>query len=640
MKKLFLSIIFVLFSFFTFSQKDKAIIDSLKLRLQENLSDTLRAKIYSDLTWYYKEYSVDSALNYGAKGIDLLKKLNIQPLLAQQYSDIAGVYMIKGDTKLSEYYFKEALMLRKELKDTLGVAKISANLSAYYTQNMKLDSAMVYAIDAMEIFEDKGILNYANIVKSNVATLYQTMRNYDKALEYHFQVIEYAKEVKNDNLAGKIYNNIANVYYYSNQIDKAIEYYEIAVTYARKTENYYNLGSCLNNLTGIYFDLGDVEKGIATAKEALKYETYLNSNMQIASLNFTLGEQYFRLNRLKLAKLHLNKSLQYYDENENTQKVGQIFNFLSIIYAFENNQKLAIRSKVKSDSLLEVYFESKSNKDIKELEVKYQTEKKEKELLKTEAEKATAELNLNQQRQLTYGLFAGLALILLLGYSLFQRNKRKHAFSIAQQKEEGLQAIIQAEENERTKIARELHDGVVQQIGSVILKSRSILENLKAIDQPESKELLKSLEDSNQDLRNISHQMMPRALNELGIVASLQDLLDGSLGLVNIKSKFEHFNISERLPEKVEITIYRVVQELINNIIKHSKATEVNVQLFKTGNDAILILEDNGIGMSGTKAKKGIGLLNISSRLDMVKGQVNFEPSPQSGTLVTVKIPV
>jgi signal transduction histidine kinase len=134
--------------------------------------------------------------------------------------------------------------------------------------------------------------------------------------------------------------------------------------------------------------------------------------------------------------------------------------------------------------------------------------------------------------------------------------------------------------------------------------------------------------------------MMPRALKESGIITALQDLLDGSLALVNITSQFEHFNISERLPQKVEITIYRVAQELLNNIIKHSKASEVNVQLFKTGYDVILIVEDNGVGMAEAKVKKGIGLLNISGRLDMVNGQVNFEPSPQSGTLVTIKIPV
>ena len=223
---------------------------------------------------------------------------------------------------------------------------------------------------------------------------------------------------------------------------------------------------------------------------------------------------------------------------------------------------------------------------------------------------------------------------------LIQKYEQEKNDAIVKEKENGLKALIDAQEEERSKIARELHDGVVQQIGSVILKSRNMLSKLNLLGSKESQELLKSLEDSNQDLRNISHQMMPRALKELGIIPALNDLLEGSLALSNIKYSLEHFNIKERLPKKIEVTIYRIIQELINNIIKHSKADEVSVQLFNTNNTAILIVEDNGVGFSSKESKKGIGLLNISSRLDLVKGDVNFEPSPKSGTLVTIKIPL
>lgn len=224
-------------------------------------------------------------------------------------------------------------------------------------------------------------------------------------------------------------------------------------------------------------------------------------------------------------------------------------------------------------------------------------------------------------------------------YFLLMKENTNYQLAIIKEKEKGMQAMIQAQENERTRIARELHDGVVQQIGSVILKSRNALSRLNLLETLESQEILKSLENSNQDLRNISHQMMPRALNELGLLAALEDLLHGSLVYKNIKVNFEHFNINERLPNKIEITLYRIIQELVNNIIKHSEASKVDIQLFKSNGNVILIVEDNGIGISRTN-KKGIGLLNINNRLDMVNGKVNFEPSPESGTLVTIKIPL
>ncbi|KGL61847.1 sensor histidine kinase [Polaribacter sp. Hel1_85] len=225
-------------------------------------------------------------------------------------------------------------------------------------------------------------------------------------------------------------------------------------------------------------------------------------------------------------------------------------------------------------------------------------------------------------------------------YYLMMKQNIDYQKAIIKEQERGLQAMIEAQENERGRIARELHDGVVQQIGSVILKSRNILSKMNLLHTKDSQELLDSLENSNKDLRTISHQMMPRALKELGITSALNDLLENSLSYKNITFTFEHFNIKERLPKKIEITIYRIVQELLNNIIKHSKATEVSLQLYNANNVIILIVEDNGIGFTSENNKKGIGLLNITSRLDMVNGNVNFEPSPKSGTLVTIKIPL
>ncbi|MCG1037486.1 tetratricopeptide repeat-containing sensor histidine kinase [Polaribacter sargassicola] len=627
-------------SFLINAQNKKLLIDSLKVKLNTKIDDATKAKILGDLTWHYKEFSIDSALKYGNQGLDFIKKINNKPALAQQYSDVAGVYLIKGDTKLSEAYYKKSLYIRKELKDTLGVAKISANLSAFYTQYQKLDSAMIYAIKAISFFEKKELLNYANIVKSNLASIYENMRNYEKSLQYNFEVLEYANSINDDNLKGKLYNNIANAFYFSKDLPKSIEYYKKAIYYAKKTENYYNLGSCLNNLAGIYFDINEIEKGIKTAEEAIKNKNYLNSELQKASLNYTLGEQYFKLKKINKSKTHFLNSLLFYDKTVNTQKVAQIHNFLSVIYALENKMNLSIQSKIKSDSLLEIYADFKSNKELKELETKYQTEKKEKELLQTRTEKAETELILSKTKNWVYILLVILAIAAGTFFAINQRNKRKVQEQILAQKERGLKAIIDAQEEERSKIARELHDGVVQQIGSVILKSRNIFSKNNLIDQKESKELLESLENSNQDLRNISHQMMPRALKDLGIIPALNDLLEGSLGLSNIKYSLEHYNINDRLPQKIEVTIYRITQELINNIIKHSKADEVSVQVFDTNDAIILIVEDNGVGFSSNKSDKGIGLLNISNRLDLVNGNVNFEPSPKSGTLVTIKIPL
>ena len=258
--------------------------------------------------------------------------------------------------------------------------------------------------------------------------------------------------------------------------------------------------------------------------------------------------------------------------------------------------------------------------------------------------------------ELWFKLLLALIIILVIGYITNYFSKRKfvkrvHEIELQQkyedekskaimlEKDKGLKAMIQAQENERGRIARDLHDGVVQQIGSVILKARSFVDKYSPKEKGKANTFLQDLENSNQELRNISHQMMPRALKDLGMISAISDMLENSLTYSKIDYQFEHFNIDSRLPGRIEVTVYRITQELINNIIKHSNANHVNVQLFKADDDVILIVEDDGVGIK-KKESDGIGLLNISSRVDMMQGTVNFEPSPNSGTLVTVKIPI
>lgn len=217
------------------------------------------------------------------------------------------------------------------------------------------------------------------------------------------------------------------------------------------------------------------------------------------------------------------------------------------------------------------------------------------------------------------------------------RKQHKHDQIRIEEQQKGLTAVIQAQEDERKRIAKDLHDGIVQQLGGLKLGLQKVFMDSET---EESNKLVSILDESAQELRELSHKMMPRSLSELGLVPALQDMLENSLGNTTIKYKFEHFGIEGRFAENIEIAIYRIAQELINNVIKHSKATAVNVQLFKTGNDVLLIVEDNGKGIDKIERKEGIGLINISSRLNTINGKVNFEPSPESGTLVTVKIPV
>jgi signal transduction histidine kinase len=134
--------------------------------------------------------------------------------------------------------------------------------------------------------------------------------------------------------------------------------------------------------------------------------------------------------------------------------------------------------------------------------------------------------------------------------------------------------------------------------------------------------------------------MMPRLLRENGLIPAVESLLDKTLSKTNIEYHFQQFGINGRLPENVEIGLYRIIQELIGNIVKHAKANEVNMQLSKAKNHLVLTVEDNGIGMPDDLRKRGMGLDNITSRTEALHGNYHYESTTGKGTISTVRIPI
>jgi signal transduction histidine kinase len=203
--------------------------------------------------------------------------------------------------------------------------------------------------------------------------------------------------------------------------------------------------------------------------------------------------------------------------------------------------------------------------------------------------------------------------------------------------------VITATEEERRRIAKDLHDGVVQGLTGLKLRIQNLVYGSEV-----PAELSKGLGETTElisrsidELRNISHRMMPRALSEMGLVPALNDMLDKTFFGSQTKWSFDHIGMEGiRLDELVEVNIYRIVQELVNNILKHADAGTVSVQLLKNATHLVLIVEDDGKGFDPTRSGDGIGVLNIHSRAQVLKGAVNFEPGPKTGTVVTLRVPV
>jgi signal transduction histidine kinase len=204
-----------------------------------------------------------------------------------------------------------------------------------------------------------------------------------------------------------------------------------------------------------------------------------------------------------------------------------------------------------------------------------------------------------------------------------------------------MNAVFQAQEEERRRIAKELHDGVGQTITAIRMNYQSLAT--KASEKefvPDFKKIEAMLDSAGKEVRNISHQMIPRELEQFGLIAAIEGMLNLNIEHAAIQYQFEHSGFTERIDAQIELVLFRILQELVSNVIKHSKAGSLNVQLVKLKSHVAVTVSDDGIGFDvEQKEKNGIGLLNIASRIDGVKGHLHYESAPGTGTTVTIRIP-
>jgi len=380
-----------------------------------------------------------------------------------------------------------------------------------------------------------------------------------------------------------------------------------------------------------------------------------NNKHELADAKIGLANNYLQSYLFRQALITSLEALNIARKNDFKDYEVKALNIIHCSYGKLGQNKKAYTYAMEYDRLKEALFEKEKVKSVYELEIKYETEKREnelliakaakaeteKDLLLTQNEKLETENTLSKTKNWIYFLIFIVLTVALTFFLILQTRKRRNQEEKLRMKESAFSAVIEAQETERNKIARELHDGVVQELGSIILKSRQYFKSNPDLNVSTTQELVNSLEKSAQDVRTISHQMMPRALVESGLVEAMEELLESSLKPTGITYSYDHFNLKDRLPKNIETTIYRIAQELINNILKHSKAENVHFQLFKQGKLLVLIVEDDGIGFLKNSKNKGIGTYNIESRLDLVNGSYHRESGPQSkGTVITVRVPL
>ncbi|WP_258100304.1 tetratricopeptide repeat-containing sensor histidine kinase [Marinoscillum pacificum] len=526
--------------------------------------------------------------------------------LAESTNNLGLIYNQLGTNDSAAYYLHESLFYRKLLGDSLEIASSLGNIGLMFSNNNDFEKAEEYLqkglaiklkIDAPKESLALSFLNLGLAIGNQNRNIEET-NLYRKALKLFLEI----NDLKG---ASMVYNNMAwNYQHVFNIPDSAIILYRQAIELRKNLKNILGTAQSTTNLAELYIQLGKKEEAIALLKESEKLALESGSKRE-----------------LYLVELNYSRFMESIGDHQEALSKHQ----------------LATSYK---DSMINMETQSK----IYNLQTKYETAEKEQEIANQQLELTEKESEIQAKRIQIGGLIGGLVILILFGFIFYNqyqaKQNQKLQLAILNEKERGFESVIQATEEERKRISKDLHDGIGQQLSALKMALTNIASNTSDEDQQEDLEMIiDQFSKSAEEVRQVSHQMMPRTLMDYGLVNAIEDLLQNSFKFSDIKYDFEHRLINERFDERIEISLYRVLQELINNIIKHSQASEISVQLIQNKGKLLLFVEDNGKGMNND-ASNGHGLLNIKSRLDMVKGTVNYEPSPSSGTSATISIPV
>ncbi|MCB9186813.1 MAG: sensor histidine kinase [Flavobacteriales bacterium] len=610
------------------------------------------ATTFNDLIWVYVFNQPDSAVYFSQRGLNWIEEHDDDSLLASIYNRVGVAYDIRSIPDSALYFYNLALTEARKKNNLVTEAGALNNIGLIHWNNGELEQAIDHYIRAAEKFEHVGNLMGLGNTYNNIGIILFEDEQVEKSMRYYRQALKIRFQTDHKTGIAATYLNISQLFSktYLNNSDSSIHYVQMAIPLYESVNDRYGLARAYRELADNYKSVERHKDALDAYQKALRIQLDLGNAEGYSSTYYNIAGAYRELRDPTNELAYLDSAQTLAEQHNDLSLLWKVYRTKARALGRIGRHKDAYPYWISYDNLKDSLVSAERSHQVQELETQYRTAQKDREIADKKIALTEAKLKLENRNKWIFGLLGGLISLILLGFAILQISRRKAQAekdaAIIAERERGLQAMIQATEDERKRIAKDLHDGIVQSLTGLSLR---LQKGFTMIKEPSEEQLtryeesISMLNDSIAELRNISHQMMPRALSDMGLIPAIQDMLEKSLGSTEIKYDFEHHKVEhERFPENLEVSLYRICQELVNNIIKHSEAKAVSVQLLKTKTHLVLVVEDNGKGFrfDDGASLNGIGLMNITSRAKAMNGEVNYQPSPGQGTVATIRIPL
>lgn len=571
-------------------------------------SDSVRiARAYIQLSAVQVELNdVDGSLGSSRKSLSYCLPINDTLLIFANYNNLGRVFTRKSQEDSAATYYLKAIHLCELKKDEPNLAVMYDNLGQVYLSDSSFENARSFFLKSLEINRRLGKNAKIAVNLTNLGRLASAESDLKGAIAYYDQVAEIYQNLTDSKGLANLYNNYGDAYFKKKDYSLALKYFDMAISGYTEIGDIRGLICAIGNKASVYSDNGRFDQAIQLTDSCLR-------------MSYREGIVEFRLSYLK------NMSGTYF-------KAGDYRN------AFEYQS----RYYTLKDSLYSIA----ETKTVTDLTLKYEKEKDQARILTLEKE------NLKRTNQRNATMFSAIGLsLLVLFVMLFLRQRAVKDRIIAEQKVKQLEEekklmaarfLVEGQEEERKRIARELHDGLGVLLSATKMQFTTIKDK-----SPENRPLIEKatqlLEQATGDVRKISHNMMPGLLTKLGFFEAVEDLFDNLNDAEDLVAECIINGEAERLPENKEIMLYRVIQEMVNNTLKHAEARNIRLQIDIHPDHLDISYSDDGKGFDiGKKMEsdtESIGLKSIQSRVNFLNGSLAMDSAPGSGVHYTMTIP-
>ncbi len=558
--------------------------------------------------------------------------------------DLAGIYnelaytfrYMSGDTTL--VYAQSAVKYALKHKDRKNEAEAYLNIAYVLKDRGQYQQAISYQLKALKLCELTGDEKKLAAAFNALGITYKKMRRWDDALVYYVKANSMAIKSSDYSRVSFTYNNIGTIYLEKLDWPKVEEYYDSAQKYAMLSEDKRALATVLSNKADLYRAQKKYHNAISTLKNCLEYDKGNNDKYGMYMSYFQLARVYSEMKDFVRWRIYADSADKIAVDEQLRRERIDLLSWSATVAEWQGDISSAYAYYRQARSINDSLLTEETSKQVSELQTKYETEKKEQQI-------ALQKYELKSKNYIIAGISGVLLLGVLLSYSYYRRYRLvQHARlqqAILQEQEQATRAVLEAEEKERQRIAGDLHDGVGQ-LMSAARMNLSLIENELNFEDVGKKaafdKALALVDDSCKEVRAVSHNIMPNALLKAGLISAIREFIQ-KIDQRALEVTLYTDGMNDRLPANVESVLYRVIQECMNNVIKHSGANKLDITLIKDEDGISITIEDNGKGFDTKIESGGIGLKNMQTRIHYLKGNIEWDSATGKGTVVSIQVP-